>query len=83
MLVTKTARAAAEYEVSAVHVSGGISSNRHLRNIMAQRCDVPVRFPPQILCTDNAAMIAAAAHWRFVAGRRDSLDMDVLPGLQL
>jgi N6-L-threonylcarbamoyladenine synthase len=83
VLVTKTALAAAEYEVSAVHVSGGVSSNRHLRKEMAQRLPVTVRFPSQKLCTDNAAMIAAAAHWHFTAGRRDFLDMDVLPSLQL
>ncbi|HUS93600.1 MAG TPA: tRNA (adenosine(37)-N6)-threonylcarbamoyltransferase complex transferase subunit TsaD [Patescibacteria group bacterium] len=83
VLVVKTARAVAEYDVSAVHVSGGVSSNRHLRKVMAQRLPVPVRFPPPILCTDNAAMIAAAAHRHFTSGRRDSLDMDVLPSLQL
>jgi N6-L-threonylcarbamoyladenine synthase len=42
-----------------------------------------VRYPPPILCTDNAAMIAAAAHWRFIAGQRDPYSFDVVPGLQL
>jgi N6-L-threonylcarbamoyladenine synthase len=43
----------------------------------------PVRFPPLSLCTDNAAMIGAAAHYRFVSGQRDALDLDVIPNLQL
>lgn len=83
VLVTKTARAAAEYNVTAVHVSGGVSSNSHLREVMKLQLPVPVHFPPPLLCTDNAAMIAAAAHWHFVAGERDSLDLDVLPSMQL
>jgi N6-L-threonylcarbamoyladenine synthase len=42
-----------------------------------------VRVPPLELCTDNAAMIGAAAHYNFIRGRRDGLDMDVTPSLQL
>jgi N6-L-threonylcarbamoyladenine synthase len=41
--------------------------------------DLPVRYPPLNLCTDNAAMIAAAAHFRLGAGTASSLDMEVLP----
>jgi N6-L-threonylcarbamoyladenine synthase len=44
---------------------------------------VPVRVPPLSLCTDNAAMIAAAANFRYLAGQRDALDMDVLPNWRL
>lgn len=83
VLVQKTARAAAAYGVTAVHLAGGVSANRALRAAMTEGVDVPVRFPPPILCTDNAAMIAAAAHWNFIAGHRDGLDMDVLPSWQL
>jgi N6-L-threonylcarbamoyladenine synthase len=42
-----------------------------------------VRFPPLALCTDNAAMIAAAGHFRFMAGQRDALDFDVKPNWKL
>jgi len=42
-----------------------------------------VRVPPLVLCTDNAAMIGAAAHFHFIRGRRDGLDLDVVPSLQL
>jgi N6-L-threonylcarbamoyladenine synthase len=82
-LVTKTAQAAEAYQVKGVHLAGGVSANRALRQAMADRLNVPVRFPPSILCTDNAAMIAAAAHWRFLNGQRHALDLDVLPSLQL
>lgn len=82
-LVAKTARAAADYHVTAVHMAGGVSANRALRSAMQEALDLPVRVPPPILCTDNAAMIGAVAHWHFASGRRDTLDLDVVPSLQL
>jgi N6-L-threonylcarbamoyladenine synthase len=83
VLVEKTMRAASEYEVKAVHLAGGVSANRALRWAMNTRLDIPVRYPPLVLCTDNAAMIAAAAHHHFVRGARHDLDIDVVPSLQL
>ena len=83
VLVEKTMRAAAEHSAKAVHMAGGVSANRALRWAMNTRIGVPVRFPPPELCTDNAAMIAAAAHQHFIRGRRDPLDLDVTPSLQL
>jgi N6-L-threonylcarbamoyladenine synthase len=83
VLVAKTERAAEAYGVTAVHMAGGVSANSALRQDMRQRLPVPVRYPPLILCTDNAAMIGAAAHWHFLQGQRDTLDLDVIPSLQL
>lgn len=82
-LVTKTERAALAYGVTAVHMAGGVSANSALRAAMSQRLDTPVWYPPPILCTDNAAMIGAAAHWHFLHKHQDSLDLDVIPSLQL
>jgi len=79
VLVTKTERAAAEYGVTAVHLAGGVSANSALRQAMRERLSVPVWYPPPILCTDNAAMIGAAAYWHYQNGRRDPLDIDVNP----
>jgi N6-L-threonylcarbamoyladenine synthase len=83
MLVEKTLRAAQDYGATAIHLAGGVSANRALRTRMSETSNMPVRFPPPELCTDNAAMIAAAAHHHFINGRRDFLDMDVIPSLQL
>jgi N6-L-threonylcarbamoyladenine synthase len=83
ILVAKTAQAAADHDVTAVHIAGGVSANRALRQAMRSRLEIPVRVPPMELCTDNAAMIGAAAHWHFLRGRRDSLDLDVSPSLAL
>lgn len=82
-LVTKTERAAMAYGVTAVHLAGGVSANSVLRQEMKARLSIPVRYPPPILCTDNAAMIGAVAHWQFVNGRRHPYDLDVIPSLEL
>jgi N6-L-threonylcarbamoyladenine synthase len=83
VLVTKTANAAEAHGAKAVHLAGGVSANRALRRQMDLALSIPVRYPPPILCTDNAAMIAAAAHQRFISGQRDTYSFDVVPGLSL
>lgn len=76
-LVEKTVRAAKEYKVTEILMAGGVSANTALRQAMRARSELPVRYPPLNLCTDNAAMIAAAGYYRFGAGQRDGWDMDV------
>ncbi len=83
VLVRKTLAAAAAYPVTAIHLTGGVSANSALRRELSARAGVPVRFPPAWLCTDNAAMIGAAAHRRLLAGFQDPLDVDVSPGMVL
>lgn len=81
VLVEKTKRAAATHKVKQVLIAGGVAANRMLREEMSRRIDVPVQYPPIILCTDNAAMIAAAGFFRFETGHRSGLDLDVVPNL--
>ncbi len=64
-LVSKVARAAKFYGATEIFLSGGVSANQRLRAMMKKETDLPVRYPPLSLCTDNAAMIAAAAHFRY------------------
>jgi N6-L-threonylcarbamoyladenine synthase len=79
VLVTKTMKAAGEYNAKSVLVVGGVSANQSLRKSLLLRSDVPVHIPPLSLCTDNAAMIAGAGYYRFREGQKDPFDMDVLP----
>jgi N6-L-threonylcarbamoyladenine synthase len=83
VLSAKAARAAEEFDVTAVLLCGGVSANQSLRTTTAKRVAVPVYYPPPILCTDNGAMIGACAHIHFVAGERAGWDLDVVPGLRL
>jgi len=83
VLSVKAARAAEEFDVTAVLLSGGVTANQTLRNMTVKRVDAPVYYPPLFLCTDNAAMVGACAHRHFVAGDRASLDLDVVTGLRL
>ena len=83
VLVGKTVAAAERFGAIEIFVAGGVSANKTLKAEFARRAAVPVRVPPLILCTDNAAMIAAAANFRYLAGQRDALDMDVLPNWRL
>jgi N6-L-threonylcarbamoyladenine synthase len=79
VLIGKTLAAAEKFEAKEIVVAGGVSANQKLRDSFQRNSSRPVRIPPIQLCTDNAAMIAAVGHWRYLAGQRDALDIDVLP----
>jgi len=83
VLVTKTVAVAKEHGVRQILLAGGVASNRLLRECLAKNSPIPVLVPEPILCTDNAAMIAACGYFRFKAGKVDDLDLDVVPSLKL
>ncbi|MGC9356788.1 MAG: tRNA (adenosine(37)-N6)-threonylcarbamoyltransferase complex transferase subunit TsaD [Anaerolineae bacterium] len=83
VLAEKSVRAAREFNATAILLSGGVSANTALRMAVRARVTFPVYTLPIILCTDNAAMIAAAGTRRFQAGVRASWDLDIEPGLRL
>ncbi|MBX6771892.1 MAG: tRNA (adenosine(37)-N6)-threonylcarbamoyltransferase complex transferase subunit TsaD [Chloroflexi bacterium] len=83
VLVTKTKRAAEEFGVRQVLLAGGVAANALLRSEMDRRIGRPVIYPPLSLCTDNAAMIAAAGYYRFMRGDRSGLDLDATANLPL
>ncbi len=62
-LAEKTARAAAEHDVRTVMLGGGVAANRALREEIQKRIARPLRVPSPRLCTDNGAMIGAAAFY--------------------
>jgi len=83
VLMLKTADAAREFGVARVCICGGVAANRALRTAAAERLPTPVSIPPFFLCTDNAAMIGAAAHYRLQTTGPTALDFDVEPNLGL
>jgi N6-L-threonylcarbamoyladenine synthase len=85
-LATRTLAAAARHAVATVLVSGGVAANSELRRKFeaeAQRHGIELFFPSRALSTDNAAMIAAAGHARFLSGEREDFSLDADPGLSL
>ena len=88
VLVEKTIAAARTCRARAVLLSGGVAANSRLRLRMRERLlkalpEVALHFPPPELCTDNAAMIAAAAYPRYLKGEFAPLDLNAHPGLAL
>lgn len=83
VLVEKAKRAAEEYGAKQILLSGGVAANKLLRQEMARRSTLPVLYPPIYLCTDNAAMVAATAYFRYRSGYRSGWDLDVIPNLKL
>jgi N6-L-threonylcarbamoyladenine synthase len=79
VLFNKTMDAAREYGAQEILVAGGVSANKALREAFLEQKEFPVHVPPLSLCTDNAAMIAAAGYRRLALGQPSPLDMDVLP----
>jgi N6-L-threonylcarbamoyladenine synthase len=84
--VSKAVRAVEETGATAFCLAGGVSANPALRAALTEAMGalgVHVSVPPLELCTDNAAMIAAAAHYRYLRGERLGLDAEPVASLRL
>ena len=79
ILFTKTIKAARDFGAKEILVAGGVSANKALRNIFQSQSEFKVNIPAFSLCTDNAAMIAAAGYYRYTTGQVSGLEMDVQP----
>jgi N6-L-threonylcarbamoyladenine synthase len=86
VLIAKTMRAATQVGAVSVCLGGGVAANRRLRQRFIEESKVAgfeSLVPDQVFCTDNAAMIAAAAHWRLSRDGPTGLDDGAAPNLTL
>lgn len=86
VLVEHAMRAAKEFSMDRFAIAGGVASNSYIRAAMEKAChENKIHFyhPSPILCTDNAAMIGAAAYYEYLAGTRHGLDLNAVPNLKL
>ena len=82
-LVRNTVKAVSENNAKGVILGGGVAANSRLRQKMNDAMDVPVFVPRPGLCTDNGAMIGAAAFFNLQNGLPFELDMDAIPNLRM
>lgn len=86
VLVENAMRAVDEYGLKQFAIAGGVASNSTLRCAMKKACEekgIAFYHPSPILCTDNAAMIGAAAYYDYKKGIRDGWDLNAVPNLKL
>ncbi len=86
VLIDHAMHAANELGVKKLAIAGGVASNGALREGMREACKkrgISFYHPSPVLCTDNAAMIGAAAYYEYLAGTRHGWDLNAIPNLKL
>ena len=86
VLVSRAVAAAKEFGYDKLAIAGGVASNSALREGMRKACEregLKLYYPSPIYCTDNAAMIGAAADYEYINGARAGWDLNAVPNLKL
>ncbi|MFW5986248.1 MAG: carbamoyltransferase N-terminal domain-containing protein, partial [Halanaerobiales bacterium] len=86
ILVERVIKAVREYEIKSVTLAGGVAANGELRRGLKEelsRLKIPLYYPPLELCTDNAAMIASVAYFKYINEDFSPLSLDAVPNLSL
>lgn len=85
-LVSRAVRLAKECGMDKLAIAGGVASNSALRvAVQEESAKNNIKFysPSPVLCTDNAAMIGAAAYYEYIKGVRHGYDLNAVPNLKL
>lgn len=86
VLVEHTVKAAKECGMNRIALAGGVASNSCLRATMEEACKkhgLKLYYPSPIFCTDNAAMIGAAAYYEYKKGTRHDYTLNAVPNLKI
>ena len=86
VIAAKAVMAVERRKKDKVVLAGGVAANSLLRSMLREACDrkgLQLYYPSPVLCTDNAAMIATAAYYKYKAGMEDDLYLDAYPNLAL
>ena len=86
VLVSRAVAAAKEFGYDKLAIAGGVASNSALREGLRKACEregLKLYYPSPIYCTDNAAMIGAAAYYEYINGARAGWDLNAVPNLKL
>ena len=86
MLLENIKKAIKEFNVDKIALAGGVSSNSYIRNAfdnLSKELNLKVYYPEPILCTDNAAMIAAMGYYNYINGEKAELNLNAVPNLKI
>lgn len=86
MLISNVKKAVEEYSSDKIVIAGGVSRNSFIRSSfdnLAKELNIKVYYPEPILCTDNAAMIAAAGYYNYINEERADLKLNAIPNLKI
>ena len=86
MIINNTTRAIKEMKVTKIALAGGVSANSYIRErfkILGKELGIGVYYPELELCTDNAAMIASAGYYNFIAGNISGMELNAVPNLKI
>lgn len=86
MLEANVRKAVKEFNSDKIAIAGGVSRNSFIRKSfddLAKELNIKVYYPEPILCTDNAAMIAASGFYNYINGERAELSLNAIPNLKI
>ena len=86
MLLNNTEKAVKQFKVDKIAIAGGVSRNSYIRkefDKFAEKMNIKVFYPEPILCTDNAAMIAAQGYYNYINNEYVDLNLNAVPNLKI
>lgn len=85
ILLENTIEAAKKLNINKIALAGGVSANSYIRQefLKLRAKGYEIYYPEMILCTDNAAMIASAGYYNFMAGKVSDMYLNAIPNLKI